>query len=550
MDKSKFGFFIKEARKKKNLTQKQLADLLYLDVSAVSKWERGISFPDITLIPDICKVLEVTESELIQSSYDSSYRRMKKDAENYNKTKDGIFWTLNILYATAILVCFIVNLAVNHTLSWFWIVLASILCSYTFVPTVTRFFSSKKLLVFIGSTFIGLFLLFLTISLYTTNYWFSIAGLGTLLGYFIVFYPIVFVRQKRYMNEEKYNKLSKIFLLSYSFIILVLLILLLVFINIYKRFNLPLGIVISSSILALPIILGIFVYFGKGKQMLIGLLGIIVTGTVVGLIGGIINVATNDIVEKTYELDSDYNEIIVDIAVTDVYIVYSDTDSKVVTKQNSNVNFEVEVNDNVLTIVQEDNYKWYQHLINIYSNKVTIYISNSCNLKITGSTSDVIIEEGIKFTDVNIKLSTGDVKMSSILCDTLNVRCSTGEIKINSSKISKAVNLKTSTGDISLKHVECNTLDVKVSTGDVLLEDVDVVGDMVLEGGTSDIKLVSFDAENITITVSTGRVEGTIKSSKFFITHTSTGDVVVPDTKDGGVCKITTNTGDIFIKYE
>lgn len=41
MDKKKFGSFIKQARLNKGYTQKELADLLYIDVTAVSKWERG-----------------------------------------------------------------------------------------------------------------------------------------------------------------------------------------------------------------------------------------------------------------------------------------------------------------------------------------------------------------------------------------------------------------------------------------------------------------------------------------------------------------------------
>ena len=47
MEKKKFGQFIKENRIKKGYTQKELADLLFVDVTAVSKWERGVSYPDI-----------------------------------------------------------------------------------------------------------------------------------------------------------------------------------------------------------------------------------------------------------------------------------------------------------------------------------------------------------------------------------------------------------------------------------------------------------------------------------------------------------------------
>ena len=66
MEKKKFGQFIKESRIKKGLTQKELADMLFIDVSAVSKWERGVSYPDITLISGICKNLDISEKELIE----------------------------------------------------------------------------------------------------------------------------------------------------------------------------------------------------------------------------------------------------------------------------------------------------------------------------------------------------------------------------------------------------------------------------------------------------------------------------------------------------
>ena len=188
MNKTKFGSYIKESRIKKNYTQQELADLLFVDVTTVSKWERGVSYPDITIIPDICKVLEISEHELIESSHDLEYRKMKNDARRYNNMKKGTFWTLNICYIVAVLTCFIVNIAVNHTLSWFFIVLTSIMCAYSFCPTIIWLFRRNKKLIFICSTFTSIFLLFLTCCVYTNNYWFMIATLGVLLGYFIVFF--------------------------------------------------------------------------------------------------------------------------------------------------------------------------------------------------------------------------------------------------------------------------------------------------------------------------------------------------------------------------
>jgi len=59
MDRKKFGQFIKEARQAKQMTQADVAEKLYLDVTAISKWERGVTLPDICMISDICKCLGI-----------------------------------------------------------------------------------------------------------------------------------------------------------------------------------------------------------------------------------------------------------------------------------------------------------------------------------------------------------------------------------------------------------------------------------------------------------------------------------------------------------
>ena len=47
MDAEKFGAFIAAARKEKNMTQKALAERLHVTDKAVSRWERGLGYPDI-----------------------------------------------------------------------------------------------------------------------------------------------------------------------------------------------------------------------------------------------------------------------------------------------------------------------------------------------------------------------------------------------------------------------------------------------------------------------------------------------------------------------
>ena len=65
MDKERTGQLITELRKEKGLTQKQLADALNVTDKAVSKWERGLSFPDISMLEPISEVLGVSIMEIL-----------------------------------------------------------------------------------------------------------------------------------------------------------------------------------------------------------------------------------------------------------------------------------------------------------------------------------------------------------------------------------------------------------------------------------------------------------------------------------------------------
>lgn len=65
MDNIKTGLLIRELRKEKAMTQKELADLLNITDRAVSKWERGLCAPDIALLEPLAKIFDVTISELI-----------------------------------------------------------------------------------------------------------------------------------------------------------------------------------------------------------------------------------------------------------------------------------------------------------------------------------------------------------------------------------------------------------------------------------------------------------------------------------------------------
>lgn len=66
MNAQKTGSFISELRKAKGMTQKQLADALFVSDKAVSRWETGRGFPEISILEKISDVLDVSVAELIK----------------------------------------------------------------------------------------------------------------------------------------------------------------------------------------------------------------------------------------------------------------------------------------------------------------------------------------------------------------------------------------------------------------------------------------------------------------------------------------------------
>ena len=93
MDNKKFGDFIKELRKEKQLTQKELGEKLNITDKAISKWERGLSFPDIAVLKDLAEFFEIDISELLNGERGKKQeidieKAIKEAIENYKNIEE------------------------------------------------------------------------------------------------------------------------------------------------------------------------------------------------------------------------------------------------------------------------------------------------------------------------------------------------------------------------------------------------------------------------------------------------------------------------------
>ena len=79
INNEKFGKFLSEMRKEKSMTQKELADKLFVSDKTVSKWERGNSMPNVTLLMPISDVLGITVTELLKGEKISENNSLNTD---------------------------------------------------------------------------------------------------------------------------------------------------------------------------------------------------------------------------------------------------------------------------------------------------------------------------------------------------------------------------------------------------------------------------------------------------------------------------------------
>ena len=225
-----FGTFLKEKRLEKDLTQRELAKMLFVSESAVSKWEKDVAHPDITLLPKLAEILGVTEHEIITASVDKKTREERAQAKRWRVL--SFSWSLffYISYGVALIPCFICNIAIDGTLSWFFIVLSALLLAFTFT-NLPKLIKKHRLILLPLCMYLALTLLLGVCCIYTGGNWFWIPTLSVLLGLTIVFVPIYISKYEIFAGVRKFNDFVSIF------IDLVALNILLFVINIYTRVN-------------------------------------------------------------------------------------------------------------------------------------------------------------------------------------------------------------------------------------------------------------------------------------------------------------------------
>lgn len=92
MDNEKFGKFISEIRKERGMTQAELAEKINVTNKAVSKWERGVGFPDIKLLEPLADALDISIVEIMKSE-----RIVLEPQKTYEAVDDALVNVIDVL---------------------------------------------------------------------------------------------------------------------------------------------------------------------------------------------------------------------------------------------------------------------------------------------------------------------------------------------------------------------------------------------------------------------------------------------------------------------
>lgn len=191
--KRPFGEYIKAKRRALGLTQRELAERLFVTESTVSKWERGLSYPDVSMVTPICRTLGISEHEFFTACDDDAARSQAKAASHWRRLREVWRWGLQISYLVAAVTCFICNLAIEGTLSWFWVVLAGLALAFC-VTNLPLMLPKWRLPITLCAVSAGTFLVVAVSCWYVQGDWFWTVGLpltamgvAFLWGYGVIF---------------------------------------------------------------------------------------------------------------------------------------------------------------------------------------------------------------------------------------------------------------------------------------------------------------------------------------------------------------------------
>ncbi len=273
---------------------------------------------------------------------------------------------------------------------------------------------------------------------------------------------------------------------------------------------------------------------------------------------------------KEYVVEETFTDIEINPAAHSLRILPSeDGICKAVCVEAEKLTVSVGVTEGVLEVNTSDEREWYRHVDIVYIPlSITLYLPEKeyGALNIAAKSGEVTISEELRFETLSVKTASGNIELNAgggnIVAQTTSGNIAYGgvaektELKTGSGNITVTsdtnydFSMTTDSGNIKVDRSGFNRLDITYGSGDADISSVTVSEGLTVSGKSGNLTFTDFDASYIDIITTSGNVDCALRTGKRFDVASERGDVEIPDSEDGGQCRIRTSTGDIKVSIK
>lgn len=314
---------------------------------------------------------------------------------------------------------------------------------------------------------------------------------------------------------------------------------------------------IILSVIFVLLILGVILFYGGGLKWLVE--------------KRIIKPKKQEYVRSTHVLTD---------PITDIYIHTNSSSVQVLKSHDNKIRVEcddtdkavhtISVEGTTLTIEIDDKRQWYDIAdVIMDSAEITLYLPESeyKQLKVSTDSGNLEIGSGFKFYEVYLTTVTGSISLSSTVDYEGMVESTSGNITIKDTHIELLscynqggnahisgctghINVYPKTGNVKIEKSRLTAIFVNSESGKIdIIENKG--GELIgIYSQTGDVTIKDSDANDTDIETKSADVTCSFKTAKMFEITTVSGNIDVPQSKEGDSCKITTVSGNVKITIE
>ncbi len=250
----------------------------------------------------------------------------------------------------------------------------------------------------------------------------------------------------------------------------------------------------------------------------------------------------------------------------------SDDELKIECTEPENTYYDIKFEGDTLVIRRIDNRQWHQYFMNFSREGIKIYLPERAyeDIKLDASSGKIIVNDGLSCRNltaestsgsvrayginaqelVSLKGTSGQVVSDTVKAENMKVSCTSGKVTLGNIELTGDLNVENSSGNVEASSVNCTSFSAENTSGGITCSGVIAQDNINAKNTSGSINILQSDAQTLNLKSTSGSIRGTLLSDKIFIAESTSGSVKVPQTTQGGICKVKTTSGSVDITVE